>query len=118
MVKHYSQFLDLMRVKIPSLYAHLHRNLALPPAMYLEPLLKSMFVKHLPLDIAMRLWDVIAFKGDKIIFQVVLGLMMIMESSLFVEKENILQHFGWDGNIWDIAHDEDVVIQSVRQACI
>lgn len=51
----------------------------------------------LPLDLALRLWDVLVFDGDSMIIRSCVGILTCLESQLYGSRAEVLQVLGWGG---------------------
>ncbi|KAI9782168.1 MAG: hypothetical protein M1816_001959 [Peltula sp. TS41687] len=70
-------------------FPHVHRTLAhMPPAVYLEPMFRTLFTHSLPLDHVSRVWDVYVFEGDKLLIRTAVALLGSLQGRLW---------FGGDG---------------------
>lgn len=111
---YYSQFLKVLHTKIPSLYQHF-QNVRLAPSAYLEPLLIGWFSRHVTIDIATRLCDILIFEGDGFLLRASLGILSSLEHKLYGSSEEILHEVGWTVGQLDLG-DEDQFITTVRNA--
>jgi Rab-GTPase-TBC domain len=111
--------LDALSYKYPALHIHLTSpNLALPPAEYLDPMLRSLFCssKFGP-DIASRIMDVYVFENDKMLIRAAVGTLAKLEARLYGNMREILDVLAFDKPMakWDLGN-EDEFTQLVREA--
>lgn len=99
----YALFLKAFQYKLPSLFAHMHRNLGIAPVAYLEPMFMTLFALHCPPDITNRLWDVYAFEGDAFLVRTAIAVLMALEPKLYGSREEVMSILGWGAQgQWDI----------------
>ncbi|KAH0538164.1 hypothetical protein FGG08_005222 [Glutinoglossum americanum] len=102
--------------KFPHLRTHLAKTLALPPSSYLDPMLRTLFTLHLPLDVASRVWDVYAFEGDAFLVRTAVGVLGRLEASLYGERDDVLRVLGWGAaGRWDVGGEDEFMLK-VREA--
>ncbi|KAA8912599.1 hypothetical protein TRICI_003437 [Trichomonascus ciferrii] len=111
---YYAQFLKVLHTKLPSLYQHF-QNVRLAPSAYLEPLLIGWFSRHVTVDIATRLCDILIFEGDGFLLRAALGILATLEHKLYGSSEEILHEIGWTAGQLDVG-EEDHFIAAVRNA--
>jgi hypothetical protein len=111
---YYGQFLKVLHTKLPSLYQHF-QNVRLAPSAYLEPLLIGWFSRHVSIDIATRLCDILIFEGDGFLLRASLGILSSLEHKLYGSSEEILHEIGWTVGELDVG-EEDHFISTVRNA--
>ena len=64
---YFAAFGALTAAVLPALHAHLARE-RITPDLYLPEWVLTLFAKSLPLDSAMRVWDVFFLLGDRAVF--------------------------------------------------
>ena len=89
MSSHYSSFSALLLSHLPVLAAHFTR-LGLRPDLYLLDWLMTVFSRALPLDVACRIWDIIARDGQDFLFKAALGILALYEERLLAETDFVL----------------------------
>ena len=89
MSSHYSSFSALLLSHLPALAAHFTR-LGLRPDLYLLDWLMTVFSRALPLDVACRIWDIIARDGQDFLFKAALGILALYEERLLAETDFVL----------------------------
>ena len=67
---------------MPKVYANFSSELV-SPSLYLNPWLRTTFIKYLPLDLATRIFDVFLLEGDSFLFRMSLVILEILEPRLF-----------------------------------
>src|SRR5947209_1680778 len=97
MTRYFSLFLCAFQYKLPRLHHHIHVKLCLPPPLYLEPMLSTLFALHIPIDIVSRVWDVYAFEGDPFLVRTAVAVMTVLEGRLYGTKEEVVGLLGWEG---------------------
>ncbi|KAL7274845.1 hypothetical protein RUND412_002229 [Rhizina undulata] len=111
----YNLFLKAFKYKLPSLHQHINQTLRLPPSAYLEPMFLTLFSLHCPLDLTARIWDVYSFEGDSFLVRTAVGVLTVLESRLYGNREEVLKVLGWGAPKWELG-TEDVFMQVVRDA--
>lgn len=107
----YALFLKAFQYKLPSLFAHIHRNLTIPPVAYLEPMWMTLFALHCPPDITNRLWDVYAFEGDAFLVRTAIAVLSALESKLYGSREEVMAVLGWSATArWDLGAAMGMVV--------
>ena len=107
--------LDALAYKYPALHIHLTSpNLAIPPATYLDPLLRALFcTAALGPDIASRVMDIYVFEGDKMLVRAAVGTLARLESRLYGSRDEVLDTLGKER--WEVG-DEEEFMKAVREA--
>lgn len=107
----YATVLALVEEKLPQLHKHLTQTLALPPASFLEPLLRSCLAFGLGADAAARAWDVFVFDGDAALVRGCVAALGALEGRLYGEREEVLGLLGWEGNGkgWKVGEEGEFV---------
>lgn len=111
----YALFLKAFQYKLPSLYRHIHQNLRIGPALYLEPMFLTLFSLQCPADITSRIWDIYSFEGDSILVRTAVAIMAVLESKLYGDQHDVLRILGWNAGILPLGKDDDF-IAAVRSA--
>jgi len=109
-------FLRAFKAKLPQLYAHFHENLGLPPALYLGEVLRTAFAMHLHPDLTSRIWDVFAFRGDMFLLQAALGMLIVLESKLYGDKDEVMALLGWTERPWQLLQDDETLMDIIHHA--
>ena len=83
-------FSALLKLKLPKVYEHLVNRLEIP----LEPFLLNwnlhLFICTLPLDLTLRVWDLLLSEGNKVLFRVGLTILHLA-SDIILATENSAQ---------------------------
>lgn len=83
-------FSALLKLKLPKVYEHLVERLQIP----LEPFLLSwnlhLYICTLPLDLTLRVWDLLLSEGNKVLFRVGLTILHLA-SDIILATENSAQ---------------------------
>jgi len=86
---------SLILANIPTLYQHFV-SLGINPDIYMIDWVLTMFSKALPLDIVIRIWDVLFLQGETFLFRTAIGLLKLFHSQLlsaeFDEAMILLTH--------------------------
>ena len=73
----------------------------------------------LGVDVAARVWDVMAFDGDGVLIRTAVAVLGALEGKLYGGKEEVLEILGWRGGrgkgSWDVGNEEDFMAR-VRSA--
>jgi hypothetical protein len=117
MARAYELVLRTLKYKIPKLYEHLTKTLALEPAEYLDPMFQTLFCSRAGVDISSRIWDVYVFEGDKALIRAAVGTLWRLEGRLYGGKEEVLDILGWSrgSDSWDAGSGDDFM-KAVRSA--
>lgn len=82
-------------VFIPKVSKHL-KELGINPEIYMMDWVLTIFSKALPLDLAVRVWDVVFLEGELFVFQTALGVIKlfsdVLEGATFDECMSLLTH--------------------------
>ncbi|TDH65514.1 hypothetical protein CCR75_007627 [Bremia lactucae] len=82
---------EILRYELPVLAAHFHEA-GIDPQMYAVDWALTLFTRSLPLDLALRIWDVYVLLGTPFFFQASMGLLSLFQDSLLLmEAENIIR---------------------------
>lgn len=73
----------------------------------------------LGVNIVARIWDVMVFDGDGVIIRTVVALLGALESSLYADRQEVLNKLGWRGGSgsdrWRVGGEEEFMAK-VRSA--
>lgn len=72
MEAYYKTFEELMGVNLPQLADHLH-SIGVTPDLYVLDWLLTVFARPLPLDAAVRIWDVYLRDGEEFLLRAAIG---------------------------------------------
>lgn len=107
--------LATLKYKMPRLHDHLTSpSLALDPEEWLAPFLMTLGAAHLGPEAVSRIWDVMVFEGDKAIVRAAVGMLSLLESRLYGDRDEVLKLFGWGAERWTMLDDE--VMMATREA--
>ncbi|GAB7349525.1 hypothetical protein MBLNU459_g0229t1 [Dothideomycetes sp. NU459] len=107
--------LATLRYKMPKLHAHLtdpKTDISLEE--WLTPFLSTLGAMHLTPETCSRVWDITVFEGDKTLIRTVVGVLSLLESKLYGDRDEILCLIGWGAPV--MAFTEDEVVSAVREA--
>ncbi|SLM33928.1 Rab-GTPase-TBC domain [Lasallia pustulata] len=125
--KAYQLILSILKVKCPRLHTHLFNSshppdgkeagLQLTPEQVFEPMMRTLFLKGLGLENAVRVWDIMVFDGDSMVIRTAVGVLTALEGKLYGSKEEALGVLGWrlEETEWDVGNEDDF-IKYVRAA--
>lgn len=80
----------MLEREIPTLSSHFH-GLKIPISQFIVPWLESLFLSILPLNLCLRIWDIILLKGEAFVYQVVLGIFKYLEQELISSRFSQLE---------------------------
>lgn len=81
----------IFEYELPGLASHF-QDVGIDAQMYAVDWALTLFTRSLPLDLALRLWDVYVLLGTPFFFQASMGLLSLFQSSLLaMEPENIMR---------------------------
>lgn len=107
--------LATLKYKIPKLHDHLmDPKTGVTPDEWLSPFLMTMGTMHLAIESCSRVWDVAVFEGDKALVRAVVGVLSLLESRLYSDRDEILSLLGWGAKIWSFGDEQ--VMAAVREA--
>jgi hypothetical protein len=116
MSRAYELVLRTLKYKIPKLYEHLNKTLALAPEEYLDPMFRTLFCARMSPDLSSRIWDVYAFEGDKALVRATVGILSRLEGRLYGTRDEVLDILGWNPTpAWDLGTEDDFM-KAVRSA--
>ncbi|KAL4140160.1 hypothetical protein PRNP1_015231 [Phytophthora ramorum] len=82
---------QILEYELPALAAHF-QELGIDAQMYAVDWALTLFTRSLPLDLALRLWDVYVLLGTPFFFQASMGLLSLFQDSLLaMEPEDIMR---------------------------
>ncbi|EEY67619.1 uncharacterized protein PITG_18461 [Phytophthora infestans T30-4] len=82
---------QILEYELPALAAHFH-EIGIDAQMYAVDWALTLFTRSLPLDLALRIWDVYVLLGTPFFFQASMGLLSLFQDSLLaMEAENIMR---------------------------
>lgn len=117
MQRAYDLVLSTLKYKFPQLHAHLTSpTLGLQPEEYLDPMFHTLFAWRLSPALLSRVWDVIAFEGDKVLVRTAVAILGRLESRLYGSKEEVLALLGWDNLKGVDLGPEEKFMTAVRDA--
>lgn len=79
--------------------------------------MRTLFLKGLGLENAVRVWDIMVFDGDSMVIRTAVGVLTALEGKLYGSKEEALGVLGWrlEETEWDVGNEDDF-IKYVRAA--
>jgi hypothetical protein len=112
----YSTILSTLQYKMPRLHDHLTSPETgfSGPEEWLHPFLATLGSQLLTPDSCSRIWDIAVFEGDKTFVRAAVGVLALLESSLYGTREELLAMVGWGAR--PLEFDEEQVIVAVREA--
>ncbi|KAK4050113.1 hypothetical protein OIV83_003684 [Microbotryomycetes sp. JL201] len=90
MEAYYRIFDTLIADSMPKVYENFLKQ-AITPRLYLTPWLVTIYVRFLPLDLVIRIFDVFVLEGDSFLFRVALSILRILEPRLFNPDQTDIQ---------------------------
>ncbi|ETL82221.1 hypothetical protein L917_17590 [Phytophthora nicotianae] len=82
---------QIFEYELPALSAHFH-EIGIDAQMYAVDWALTLFTRSLPLDLALRIWDVYVLLGTPFFFQASMGLLALFQDSLLaMEAEEIMR---------------------------
>ncbi|XP_071520095.1 uncharacterized protein [Panulirus ornatus] len=81
MCAYYQTFEELLAANLPHLADHL-RNIKVTPDLYVLDWLLTVFARPLPLDAAVRIWDVYLRDGEEFLLRAAIGILKLYETVL------------------------------------
>ena len=101
---------------MPKVYATFSSTLV-SPSLYLDPWIRTLFIKYLPLDLATRIFDVFLLEGDSFLFRISLVVLEILEPRLFnpILEELVQVFVGEDRGAIAVVNRERGIAQGQRQ---
>lgn len=72
MCAYYNAFEELLAINLPHLAEHL-RNIEVTPDLYILDWLLTVFSRPLPIDAAVRIWDVYLRDGEEFLLRAAIG---------------------------------------------
>lgn len=107
--------LATLKYKMPKLHSHLtDPKLDLSPEEYLTPFLSTLGAMHLSPEACSRVWDITVFEGDKTFIRTIVGVLSMLESKLYGDRDEVLNILGWSAEFAPFTEEE--VILAVREA--
>ncbi|XP_068207350.1 TBC1 domain family member 14-like [Palaemon carinicauda] len=85
MCAYYETYEELLAVNLPSLAEHL-KNIGVTPDLYILDWLLTVFSRPLPIDAAVRIWDVYLRDGEEFLFRAAIGILKLYETSLLNQE--------------------------------
>nr|XP_027237732.1 TBC1 domain family member 14-like [Penaeus vannamei] len=81
MCAYYNAFEELLAINLPHLAEHL-RNIEVTPDLYILDWLLTVFSRPLPIDAAVRIWDVYLRDGEEFLLRAAIGILKLYETVL------------------------------------
>ncbi|KAK3851910.1 hypothetical protein Pcinc_041471 [Petrolisthes cinctipes] len=85
MEAYYQTFEELLGANLPQLADHLH-SIGVTPDLYVLDWLLTVFARPLPLDAAVRIWDVYLRDGEEFLLRVAIGILKLYEGELRAQE--------------------------------
>lgn len=85
MCAYYQTYEELLAVNLPSVAEHL-KNIGVTPDLYILDWLLTVFSRPLPIDAAVRIWDVYLRDGEEFLFRAAIGILKLYETSLMNQE--------------------------------